>query len=159
MGSGKSAVLGEASDLLASRDIRHAAFDLDALGLACFPASVDRDDWMYHNLRLLCENSASSGVTRILLSRAVESRTELERCRAAAAAKTIVVCRLSSSLEVAEHRVKQRETGVWQARYVARVAELDAILDRARLEDFTVRSENRPVTATANEMLVRAGWL
>jgi hypothetical protein len=159
MGSGKSAVLAEASDLLASRNIHHAAFDLDAFGLACFPADLDRDDWMYRNLRLVCENSASAGITRILLSRAVENRTELERCRASVVARTIVVCRLATSLEVAQQRVKIRDLGILQAQYVARVAELDAILDRAGLEDFTVCSENRSVTDTANEMLVRARWL
>jgi hypothetical protein len=159
MGSGKSAVLGEASDLLASRNIHHVAFDLDAFGLACFPADVDRDGWMYRNLRLLCENSTAAGVTRVLLSRAVESRTELERCRACVAAKMVVICRLAASVEVAQSRVKIRESGMWQAQYVARVAELDVILDRAGLEDFTIRSENRSVTDTAREMLVRAGWL
>jgi hypothetical protein len=158
MGSGKSAVLAEASDLLASRNIHHAAFDLDAFGLACFPADLDRDDWMYRNLRLVCENSAAAGITRVLLARAVESRAELERCRAAVAAKRMVVCRLSTSLEVAQHRVKTREAGIWQSQYVARVAKLDAILDGAGLEDFTICSENRSVTDTANEMLVRAGW-
>jgi hypothetical protein len=159
MGSGKSAVLGEASDLLASRNIHHAAFDLDAMGLACLPAGADRDHWMYRNLRLLCENTVSTDIPRILLARAVESRTELELCQASVAAKTIVVCRLAASLEVAQHRVKRRETGIWQALYVARVAKLDAILDQAGLEDFTVLSENRSVTDTANEMLVRAGWI
>jgi hypothetical protein len=159
MGSGKSAVLGEASDLLSGRSIHHAAFDLDAVGLACLPADVDRGDWMYRNLRLLCENSASTGISRVLLARAVESRTELALCQTSVAAKTTVVCRLAASLEVAQHRIKLRETGIWQAQYVARVAKLDAILNQAGLEDFTVRSENRSVTDTANEMLVRAGWL
>ena len=33
MGSGKTSVLGEASDLLAGRHVIHAAIDLDILGL------------------------------------------------------------------------------------------------------------------------------
>jgi hypothetical protein len=36
---------------------------------------------------------------------------------------------------------------------------LNAILDRARLEDFTVTSENRSVTEVAHEMLVKAEWI
>lgn len=52
-----------------------------------------------------------------------------------------------------------RESGVAQQDYVARVAELNAILDRARLEDFIVNSANRSVTEVAEEMLIKAGWI
>ena len=40
MGAGKTAVLGEASDILAQRQIVHAAIDLDALGLAYLPLAA-----------------------------------------------------------------------------------------------------------------------
>ena len=43
--------------------------------------------------------------------------------------------------------------------YVARVAKLNVILDRTRLEDFTVISERRSLTEVAHEMLVKAGWI
>jgi len=46
-----------------------------------------------------------------------------------------------------------------QDNYVARVTELNAVLDRAHLEDFSLPNENRAVSDVANEMLVRAGWL
>jgi len=46
-----------------------------------------------------------------------------------------------------------------QGSYVARVAELNSVLDNAHLEDFSLLNENRPVTHVAHEMLVRAGWL
>jgi len=39
MGAGKSAVMGEASDILARRRIVHAAIDLDALGVAHLPVT------------------------------------------------------------------------------------------------------------------------
>ena len=41
MGSGKTTVLAEASDLLAAADIPHAAIDLDALALAHLPGTID----------------------------------------------------------------------------------------------------------------------
>jgi hypothetical protein len=56
-------------------------------------------------------------------------------------------------------RVRTRETGVRQGEYVTRVAEMEEILDRAQLEDFTVANENRPVVEVALDMLVRAGWI
>jgi hypothetical protein len=58
-----------------------------------------------------------------------------------------------------QQRVKKREAGVLQREFVERVAILDAILDRACLEDFIVTNENRSVSEAANEMLIKAGWI
>jgi hypothetical protein len=72
MGAGKTAVLGEASDILSMRQIVHAAIDLDALGLACLPAGAVTDAVMYENLRSIRRNYAALGVQRFLLARAIE---------------------------------------------------------------------------------------
>jgi N-acetyltransferase len=159
MGAGKSTVLAEASDILALRDIAHAAIDLDALGLAHLPLADGNDGVMYRNLQSVCENYTSLGVSRLLLARAIEDRAELELCRGVVSPTSTVVCRLSASIETMEQRVKMRESGVSQREYVARVAKLNVILDRARLEDFTIASENRSVTEVACEMLLKAGWI
>jgi hypothetical protein len=66
---------------------------------------------------------------------------------------------LTASLEVMQQRVRMREPGVWQAEFVARVAKLSAILDGARLEDFTVANENRSLREVAHEVLFKAGWI
>jgi hypothetical protein len=58
-----------------------------------------------------------------------------------------------------QERVKIRESGVSQRKYVARAAKLNVILDRARLEDFTITNENRSLTEVAHEMLVKALWI
>jgi hypothetical protein len=159
MGAGKTTVLGEASDILALRHIAHAAVDLDALGLAYLPSAASSDAVMYRNLQCVCKNYASLGVHRLLLARAMEDRDELELCRGAVSAKHSVVCRLTASIETMQHRVKMRESGVSQQGYVARVAKLNVILDRARLEDFTVTNEKRSLTEVALEMLAKAGWI
>jgi len=159
MGAGKTAVLGEASDILALRHIAHAAIDLDAIGLAHLPSPASRDAVMYRNLQCVCKNYASLGVRRLLLARAMEDRAELELCRGVVSAKHTVVCRLTAGIEVMQHRVKMRESGVSQRKYVARVAKLNVILDRARLENFTVTNENRSLTEVAHEMLVKASWI
>lgn len=159
MGAGKTTVLAEASDILALREIPHAAVDLDALGLAHLPSAAKNDDVMYRNLQSVCKNYSSFGVERLLLARAIEDRMELELCRRAAAAKNTAVCRLTTSLEAMQHRVKMRESGVLQGEYMARVAILNVILDSARLEDFTITNENRPLNEVAREVLVKAGWI
>jgi len=159
MGAGKTTVLGEASDVLALRHIVHAAIDLDAIGLAHLPSAADSDAVMYRNLQCICKNYTSLGVRRFLLARAMEDRAELELCRGVVSAKNTVVCRLTASIEVMRHRVRVRESGVSQREYAARVAKLNAILDRARLEDFTITTENRSLTEVALEMLVKASWI
>ena len=94
-----------------------------------------------------------------MLARAIEKRAELELCSGVVSASNTTVCRLTASIEVMEQRVKLRESGVSQRDYVARVAELNTILDRAQLENFTITNENRPLTDVAHELLVRAGWI
>ena len=113
MGAGKTTVLCEASDILALRQIPHAAIDLDALGL----------------------------------------------CRGIVSTTSTVICRLTASLETMQLRIQKRESGVSRQEYVARVAALNAVLDRACLEDFTITNENRSVTEVAYEMLFKAKWI
>jgi hypothetical protein len=132
---------------------------LDAIALAHLPSAACSNAVMYRNLRCVWENYSSLGVRRLLLARAMEDRAELELCRGVVSAKHTVVCRLTAGIEAMQHRVKTRESGVSQQGYVARVAKLNAILDRARLEDFTVTNENRSLTEVAMEVLVKAGWI
>jgi hypothetical protein len=159
MGAGKSAVLGEASDLLAHRGIVHAAIDLDALGLAHLPSGDGADAAMYANLRSVCANYAALGVRKVLLARALESRAELDLCRDAVAAENTIVCRLTAGVPAMQQRVRARESGIEQQRYVDRVELLNGILDAARLEDFALENENCSLTGLAMEMLGTARWI
>ncbi|MGB9119593.1 MAG: hypothetical protein WCE73_03145 [Candidatus Angelobacter sp.] len=159
MGAGKTSVLAEASDILALRHIVHAAIDLDALGLAHLPSADGNDGAMYRNLESVCRNYATLGVPRILLARAMENRAELELCRTVVLAAKTQVCRLTANIDTMRQRVKIRESGVLQGQFVDRVATLEAILDRARLEDFAVINENRLLSEVAQEMLIKAGWI
>lgn len=159
MGVGKTTVLAECSDLLAIRGITHAAVDLDALGLMHLESPTDIDALMYRNLESVCANYAACGITRFLVARAIENRGELERCREIIPARNTKVCRLVASIETMQQRVKARESGIAQAKYVARVVELHAIVEQANLEDFTVISENRSPTEVALEALRNAGWI
>ena len=158
MGAGKTAVLAEASDILAQRQIVHAAIDLDALGLAHLPSAARSDGVMYDNLRSICRNYAALGVQRFLVARAIEDGAQLKLCRDIIPGANTVVCRLTASIEEMKRRVQMRDFGILQREYVARVAQLNAILDRARLEDFAVANENRSLTDVALDMLVKAGW-
>jgi hypothetical protein len=122
MGAGKTAVLGEASDILARRQIVHAAIDMDALGLAHLSsAASDGVMIMFENLRSVCGNYAAVGVQKFLVARAIEDAAQLKLCREIIPAANAVVCRLAASVETMKRRVETRELGILQPEYVARL--------------------------------------
>jgi dephospho-CoA kinase len=158
MGAGKTTVLAEASDLLAKDAVAHAAIDLDALGVAHLPDGRSAADLTDANLRSVWSNYSAAGATRALIAAAVESRVDLDRLRAAIPKADVVVCRLRAPLETMKERVRVREPGMHQEKFVARVVELERLLDAAALEDFTLTNIGS-VTDVARQMLVKAGWL
>ena len=158
MGSGKTSVLGEASDVLTANGIVHAAIDLDAIGAAHLPPGA-ADHVRCRNLAAICMNYAAEGVAKFLLAGAIEDAQDLERIRLAAQADAVIVVRLSARLDTMEKRIRTRETGLHQSFFVARVAELEAILDRAHLERTTISNDGRSITEVARELLTGAGWL
>ena len=151
MGSGKTTVLGEASDLLAAADIEHAAIDADGLSIGHL-----REDLTARNLAAVWSNYAAAGVTRLILAEAIDGPEKLARIRDAVPGAEIVVCRLRARIETMQQRVRLREPGMRQDEFVRRVAELDRSLI---LENFTVDNDGRDVTAVAREVLTRARWL
>jgi hypothetical protein len=75
-------------------------------------------------------------------------------------ASDIVVCRLTAPIATMEHRVRMREPGLWQQKYVARVAQLDGVLDAAGVEDFSLANDGtRAISVVAEEIVKRPGWL
>ena len=158
MGSGKTTVLGEASDILSAHGVVHAAIDLDAIASALLPDAVSAD-LTYRNLSSVWANCAAAGVKRLLLAEAVENRDEFDRLRQAIPGAEFIVGRLTADLHTLQQRIRGREPGMLQEQFIARAEELQAILDDARLEDFSIANENRSVTEVARELLERAGWL
>jgi len=158
MGSGKTTVMGEASDILSARGVMHAAIDVDTLALARLPARAP-GDVAWQNLASVWRNYAASGAARLLIAVALETRADLERLREAVHCSTLVICRLRADLKTMQQRVSVRDPGMLREVFVARVAELDALIDRAGLEDFSLSTDDRPVTDVARELLTRAGWI
>ena len=158
MGSGKTTVLSEASDVLGAAAVVHAAIDMDALGVAHLPEEAWAD-LVYRNLAAVWGNYAAAGVTRLLLAEAIENRAALDRIRKAIPGCELVVCRLKAKPETMQQRVSMREPGMLRETFVARVLELEALLDEAHLEDFALANDGGSVTDVARELLVRAGWI
>jgi hypothetical protein len=161
MGSGKTTMMGEISDLLAIGCVAHAAIDVDAFGNAHDPAGViDLAEVAFRNVTAAVRTYAAEGIATFVMAGAIESGAELARLREALAATDIVVCRLIAPVAVMQQRVRLREPGIWEQKYVDRVEVLEAALDQAKVEDFSVVNDGtRPVTAVAREILQRTGWL
>lgn len=160
MGAGKTTVMGEASDLLADAGIGHATLDFDCLG-QMHPAESDDSGagLAFRNLKAIWPNYEAAGVRRMLIAAAVEDKAELTEYRAAIPNAKITVCRLLAPTATLHDRLRVREPGIWQARFLARATELDGILDDARVEDFVVdNGPGRDITEAATEVLRKAGW-
>jgi hypothetical protein len=160
MGSGKTTMMGEVSDLLTMRGIVHAAIDIDAFGNAHDPAgAMDLAAMAYRNVAAAVRNYAAEGVTTLVMAGAIETRSELAQLRGAVGATDLVVCRLIAPVALMQQRVRAREPGIWQQKYVDRVAVLENALDKAAVEDFSASNDGtRPITDVASEILQRAGW-
>jgi adenylylsulfate kinase-like enzyme len=158
MGSGKTTVLGEASDILAEHGAAHAAIDLDAIGTVLLPDHAARL-LSLRNLAAVYSNFVAAGITRLLLAEAVVSREDVEQLQQAMSGAELVVCRLTADLETMQRRIRIREPGIYQARFVDRSRTLHEALEAAKLEDFIVVNDGRAITDVAREVLVRAGWI
>ena len=160
MGSGKTTVLSEASDLLEEANVAHAAIDLDWLSKMHPSREQHGARLLFANLAVVWPIYAAAGAERLLVARVVENRSELQLYREAVPGAEPVVCRLTCAVETMEERVRTREPGMIQAEAVARARELAEILERNRAEDFTIDNGEEPsITDVAREVLSRAGWL
>ena len=160
LGTGKTTVLNEASDLLREAGIPHAAIDLDGLAVMHPRDDPHGQRLAIANLAAVWPNYAAAGAERLIVARVVEDRAELDQYRTAVPGAQPVVCRLTAPLATMHERLRTREPGMYLAWALARSAELDGILDRAGVEDFAVdNGPGRPVSEVAREALSRAGWM
>ena len=158
MGAGKTTVLAEATDILASADIAHAAIDLDFLTIAYTPRGLPAD-LKLRNLVALWTNYCALGITNLLVCEPIDSLETRAALLRAIPCRELIVCRLRASVSTMQRRVGQRELGIFREKYIARVAELERELDAVQVEDFTVENDGRNVSDVARDVLAKAGWL
>ena len=158
MGAGKTAVMGEASDVLVSRHINHAAIDLDIVATPLLPERLSQDVYL-KNVSSLFDNCRNAGIDRALVAVVIENSTQLEELKTASRATEIIVCRLTAAQQTMAARLRTRDPGLRQEEFVERSRMLDAILSAAGVEDFSIDNDGRDVTAVATELLQRAGWI
>jgi hypothetical protein len=158
MGAGKTAVLGEASDLLRARDVNHAAIDLDMVSMPLLPEPLSHEVHL-KNVTALFNHCRGAGIDRCLVAVALENATQLAELKSASQAEQLIVCRLTASHHTMAARLRTREPGFRQDEFIERSRALDATLETAGVEDFSIANDASDITAVATELLQRAGWI
>jgi adenylylsulfate kinase len=155
VGAGKTTVALEVSELLEQAEVAHACVDLDALRY-CYPRRPgDRFSTRLamKNLAAIWVNFQECGAASLVVADVIETRSGLDRYRAAIPGADIFVVRLTATLQTLAQRLKRRELGVGLDWHLQRAPELTAIMERNRVEDLLVATDGRTVTQIAREIL------
>ena len=160
MGSGKTTVLSELSDLLEEADVAHAAADLDTLSIMHPRRGEQGERLMYDNLAAMWRNFAALGAGRLIVACALEARSDLRYYREAVPGAEPIVCLLVAPVETMQDRVRGREIGMLRGKLLANSLRLAETLEKAKAEDYrVVNGQGRSITDVAREILLPAGWL
>ncbi len=159
-GVGKTTVASEVSELLDQAGVAHAFVDIDALRW-CYPRPAHdrfRVQLAMKNLAAVWANFQEAGAACLVLADVLESRDDLAHYRAAVPGAVITVVRLRASTSALAERLDRREVGSALEWHTRRAAELADLMERSRVEDVLLDTENRSVNAIAHEMLLRTNW-
>ncbi|MFK0158559.1 AAA family ATPase [Streptomyces sp. NPDC090499] len=161
VGVGKTTVAAAVGGLLAEAGVPHAVLDLDWLSQSWPPPPGDRFNFgmLLRNLRSTAANYLDAGATRLVLAGVVEEHDERKQL-ADAVGVDLTVCRLRAELPVIHERLAHRHDSEPEALrwHLDRSAELDSILSRSMVHDFTVDTTTGSVPAVAASVLQAAGW-
>ena len=161
VGAGKTTTADAIGDLLQEHQVPYAIIDLDWLRNA-WPAPPEDPFNLaleLQNLAAVAANFRRAGATALVLAGVIEEpaeRASYER----ALDLPLTVCRLKVSARRLHSRIIARHRpGAERDWHLARIDELDAILDRAQVEDVTVHVDDGGPAAVAQEVLRAVGWL
>ena len=161
VGAGKTSVAEMVGDLLTEAGVPNAVIDLDWLRRSWPSPAGDRFNvaMALRNLRSVARNYRDAGAVRIVLAGVIETKVERDRHEDALGVP-LSMCRLRVDLPLVRARLAQRHEGEgavlqW---HLARSGELDAILEAAVIEDFTVSATDLSISSTAKMVLSTAGW-
>ena len=160
MGSGKTTILSEASDLLVRSDIPHAAIDLDWLSVMHPAPDAGGDRLMLEGLAAIGPIYVKAGAERLIVAGVVDHRSDLDDFGRAVPGAVPKICLLKAPKATMHRRLRTREPGLFQREEMRKSSELDDVLARAGAEDFSVDNDDgRSVTDVANEVLLKVRWL
>jgi dephospho-CoA kinase len=156
IGAGKTTIATEICDVLGERGIPAAAVDLDWLGWTSLPPPEGIDALIALNLQTVIPNFVSIGVTHLVLTRAIQKLSQIERIRESLFDVHMQVVLLESPRSLIESRLRGRDHGANLTRHLAEAEEFRRT--EPGLADVTVSNDDRPAREVAEEVLTRAGW-
>lgn len=160
VGAGKTTAAEAIGDLLQQRGIPYAVIDLDWLRNA-WPAPADDPfnlELELQNLAAVTANFRKAGARVLVLAGVIEKPGDRERYERALD-EQFVVCRLVVPIPRIQSRITARHPpGAEQDWHLARIGELDSILESAQLDDFVVQIDDAEPPAIAREVLRTVGW-
>ncbi|WP_351235375.1 hypothetical protein [Streptomyces sp. NPDC002133] len=161
VGVGKTSVAEAVGGLLTDVAVPNAVIDLDWLRQSWPAPAGDRFNFgmMLRNLRSIAGNYRAAGAVRLILAGVVEDMDDRKQCGDAVGIE-LSVCRLQVELPVVHQRLSRRHENEPEALrwHLDRSGELAGILDRARVDDFTVDATTRSVGEVATAVIEAAGW-
>ncbi|HVB20420.1 MAG TPA: AAA family ATPase [Ktedonobacteraceae bacterium] len=160
VGAGKTTVASIVSELLESVQIAHAFVDIDSLRWSYPSPAHDRfrTELAMKNLAAIWPNFQAAGATHLVLADVLESREDLVQYSRAVPGADILVVRLRASLDTLLTRLRIREIGAGLDWHLQRAAVLSQQMDRDKVEDILVDTDEKSVAAIAHEILTRSNW-
>ena len=160
VGAGKTTTAEAIGDLLQQREVPYAVIDLDWLRNT-WPAPPDDPFNLaleLQNLTAVAANFRTAGVQVLILAGVIERYADRERYEQALGVP-VTVCRLVVPTPRIQSRITARHPpGAERDWHLARIGELDAILESAQLDDFTVRVDDHEPATVAQDVLRTIGW-
>jgi hypothetical protein len=158
---GKTTVATEVSTILDHHQTPHVLIDMDALR-QCFPAPLNdpfNDTLGLTNLAAVWPIFRAAGAERVVMVDIVESRHDVGKYDSAIPGARLTVVRLAASLTTLRDRVTRREVGSSREWFLQRTVELADLMERERVGDVVVPTDNRPLSDIAREVLCQSGWV
>lgn len=158
VGVGKTSVAEGMSEILKRNQIPHAFIDRDALSNSWPQRGPFNEEVAKKNVETVCANFRQAGAERLIVAGVIDNADDLEWYKAALDPDMVLV-RIKASPEARASRLRSRNTGASLEWHLYRTRELDAILDQASLESFSVENEGRAGSEVAQEILEKVNWL
>jgi hypothetical protein len=145
--------------LLEESGVPVALVDLDWLGWVHLGPSFEGVDRLIaRNLAAIWPNLAAAGARRLILVRALRDRTALDELRAVLPEADLTVVRLTAADATLQARLRGRDAGGILEEHLEESRAMASVMDAARLEDFQIQNEGKPVREVAQTILRTAGW-
>jgi hypothetical protein len=163
-GVGKSTVADEIGRILTATGAATAIVDTDMLAQYGPPpksGDLQRSGFYDHlkcvNLAAVWANFKAAGARFIVVSAGIDSAALRLQYSYSLAGCSVQVVRLIAARDTVRRRLCLRDDGAKLDRALATLAEQEAILDAACIEDFTVVNE-QPAATIAAQIVARTGW-